>query len=90
MHERDVKAYLIRRVVDVGGVCRKVRWEGRNDAPDWLVILRRRTVLAELKATGEVPSMSQALEHEALTAAGAVVWVIDCEADVDSLIASYA
>lgn len=42
IHERDVEAYLVKRVKELGGECRKVTWQGRSSAPDRLVMLPRR------------------------------------------------
>ena len=39
MLERDVEAYLVERVEAMGGEVRKVKWIGRNSAPDRLVML---------------------------------------------------
>ena len=39
MKERDIEAYLIARVKELGGETRKVKWIGRNSAPDRLVML---------------------------------------------------
>jgi hypothetical protein len=38
MLERDIEKYLIRRVRELGGECRKVKWIGRAGAPDRLVM----------------------------------------------------
>lgn len=37
--ERDVEKYLIKKVKLLGGCVRKVKWIGRNGAPDRLVLL---------------------------------------------------
>lgn len=39
MRESQVEAYLVQRVKALGGEVRKVRWIGRNGAPDRLVML---------------------------------------------------
>ena len=39
MRERDVEDYLVKRVKAMGGEVRKVKWIGRNSAPDRLVML---------------------------------------------------
>lgn len=40
--ERDIENYLVERVKALGGEVRKVKWIGRNGAPDRLVMLPRR------------------------------------------------
>lgn len=39
MLERDIEAYLVKRVKAMGGEVRKVVWQGRVSAPDRLVML---------------------------------------------------
>lgn len=41
MRERDIEKYLVERVKALGGEVRKVKWIGRNGAPDRLVMLPR-------------------------------------------------
>ena len=62
MRESEIESYLVKRVKEVGGECRKVKWLGRNGAPDRLVMLPRsetaiwnnwnNTIWVELKAEG--------------------------------------
>lgn len=42
MRERDIEAYLVARVKELGGEVRKVQWVGRRAAPDRLVMLPER------------------------------------------------
>lgn len=46
MREEKIEAYLVRRVKELGGEVRKVKWLGRKGAPDRLVLLpeARKTV----------------------------------------------
>lgn len=46
MKERDIERYLVRRVKELGGECRKVKWIGRSGAPDRLVMLPPQNLLA--------------------------------------------
>jgi hypothetical protein len=39
MRERDIEAHLVKRVKELGGEVRKVKWIGRRGAPDRLVML---------------------------------------------------
>lgn len=65
LRESDIEARLVKRVRDMGGEVRKVKWIGRNGAPDRLVMLPEdfvpgtnkiihegRTIWVELKAPG--------------------------------------
>lgn len=89
--ERDVRAYLKARLKAMGGELRKVRWTGRNGAPDELVMLpwhkgRQATVVwVELKRPGEEPRSQQWREIAALKAHGQNVLVIASREDVDKL-----
>ena len=77
MRESDIEATLVARIKALGGECRKVKWIGRNGAPDQLVMLPGVTVWAEIKAPGQKPRPNQVREHERMEALGQTVLVID-------------
>lgn len=67
LRERDIERQLVKRVKEVGGEVRKVKWVGRNGAPDrivmlpaesvcekgaWVIFRLSRTVWVELKRPG--------------------------------------
>jgi hypothetical protein len=62
MLEIDIENYLVKRVKEIGGEIRKVKWPGRNSAPDRVVMLPRgetaiwnswtNTIWVELKPPG--------------------------------------
>ena len=87
LKERDIAAYLVKRVTEMGGICRKVAWEGRSDAPDYLVMCGGIHIFVETKAPGKKPRLSQLREFGAMSQHGglAVIIVSDFSA-VDSLI----
>ena len=39
MRESDIERHLVKRVKELGGEVRKIKWIGRNGAPDRLVML---------------------------------------------------
>lgn len=85
--EIEIEEYLVRQVYRHGGTIRKVRWVGRRDAPDRLVMLPRvGHVLVELKKPGEVPRIGQLNEHKVLRKFGFRVEVIDSFAQVNALV----
>jgi hypothetical protein len=101
VREREIEAYLVKRVQAMGGEVRKVQFIGRRGAPDRLVMLPERelqwfgadcpiqpttTVWVELKAPGKVAAPHQAREHERMRAMGQHVVVIDSLAGVDGLL----
>ena len=101
MRESDIEKYLVHRVKELGGECRKVRWIGRRGAPDRLVMLPRSvgfhsdgsfytqgapTIFVELKAPGKKAEPHQAREHERMRRLGQRVVVIDSFEGVDALL----
>lgn len=101
MLERDVEAHLVKRVKELGGECRKVKWIGRVGAPDRLVMLPGGVVgygdpcstWVELKAPGKAvkfPSnaheRTQDREHKRMRAMGQQVVVIDSIEGVEELL----
>lgn len=83
MRESDIEDYLVRRVLANGGQVRKVKWIGRNGAPDRRVMLPGRCFWAELKAPGVPPEAHQVREHDRMRAMGEDVRVIDSLKGVD-------
>lgn len=78
MRESDIEKYLVERVKALGGEVRKVRWIGRNGAPDRLAMLPGgRTLWVELKAPGEKCRPHQIREHERMRRMGQHVVVVD-------------
>ena len=95
MRESDIDKYLVERVKELGGEVRKVKWIGRNGAPDRLVMLpsmmmlnggTQTTVWVELKAPGEKAKPHQVREHERMRKMGQRVEVIDSLEGVDDLL----
>lgn len=102
MRERDIEAYLVKRVKALGGEVRKVQWVGRRNAPDRLVMLPARaagergvarrtllppaTVWIELKAPGVKPRIGQLREHGRMRSMGQRVEVIDSLEGVERLL----
>lgn len=87
LKERDIAAYLTKRVAEIGGICRKVSWEGRSDAPDYLIMANGLLVFVETKAPGKKPRASQIREFEAIWEYGhEPVFVVAGKEDVDVFI----
>lgn len=100
MRESDIENYLVAKVKALGGECRKIKWIGRNGAPDRLVMLPTmtddfrapvvheypRTIWVELKAPGEKPKPHQVREHQRMRAMGQRVEVIDSFEGVDEVL----
>ena len=76
--EGRVSAALRQAVINYGGEIRKVQWQGRDGAPDWLVMLWGGALFVETKAPGEVPRRSQIVEFRRISrASGIPVLVLD-------------
>jgi len=95
MRESEIERYLVRRVKELGGEVRKVKWIGRRGAPDRIVMLpdkngkwawEPRSCWVELKATGKKPEPHQLREHERMRRMGQRVEVIDSIEGVEALL----
>lgn len=94
MRERDIERYLVKRVKELGGEVRKVKWGGRRGAPDRVVMLPDRGCYwVELKAPGKratFPSnaheRAQWREHVRMRAMGQHVFVVDDYFGVDFIL----
>lgn len=87
MRENTIEQYLVEQVKAKDGEVRKVRWIGRNGAPDRIVMLPDRTVWVELKAPGEKCRPHQIREHERMRRMGQRVEVVDSFEGVDEVLA---
>lgn len=63
LRESDIERYLVQRVKEAGGEVRKLKWIGRNGAPDRFVLLPNDSVfLIEIKAPGKKLALHQIRE----------------------------
>ena len=87
MSEKDIEAYLVRKVKLIGGEAYKFSSPSRRGVPDRVVILPSGAVLwVELKAEGRRPTLLQSKEHERLRTLGQRVVVVDSKDGVDALL----
>lgn len=85
--EGRVAAALRQAVIENGGEIRKVNWEGRLGAPDYLVMLNGRALFIETKAPGGKPRASQLLEFDRITETDTLpVIVVDDASSCSSLV----
>ena len=85
--EGRVSSALRKAVINCGGEIRKVQWQGRVGAPDWLVMLLGGALFVETKAPGDVPRRSQMVEFSRISrASGIPVLVIDRAEDAMCII----
>jgi hypothetical protein len=89
VREFAIEQYLVKRVKELNGGVRKVRWVSCRGAPDRFVMLPGAAVWVELKAPGEKPKPHQLREHERMRAAGQRVEVISSFEGVDKLLSDF-
>lgn len=87
--EGRIQAYAMAEFKKIGGLVRKIRYEGRNGCPDLLVILPGGLVLfVEVKKDERTkPDPHQLREHERMRQRGANVAVVGSIEQVDELVA---
>lgn len=84
MLERDVEKHFVKMVKAVGGEVRKVKWIGRNGAPDRRVMLPSWPPFwIEFKRPGEKPDDHQYREHARMRALGETVRIFDTIEQID-------
>lgn len=85
--ESDIEKYLVRRVEQLGGEVRKVKWVGRRGAPDRLVLAPWGFFWVELKRPkGGRLEPHQIREHERLRQFGQRVEVFTTKEAIDLLL----
>lgn len=90
LRESDVENYLRKRVKELGGEIRKVKWIGRRNAMDNVVAIREvlYPTFVEVKRPGKKPTAAQQREIDRLTKAGfSCAWVSTYQ-EVDVLLSS--
>jgi len=88
--ERTVVKYLVEQVEKRGGEVRKVKWIGRNSAPDLRVMLPGVSAFwVEAKRPGKDATEAQAREHKRMRALGEHVIVVPNVTKVADIIAAY-
>lgn len=84
MLESVVEAYLVKRVLKLGGEIRKVEWIGRRGAPDrFVLLLHGESFWAELKRPKGTAEAHQLREHERMRKYGQRVEVLDSKEAID-------
>lgn len=87
--ERNIVRDFTRRLYNRHGEIRKVKWIGRRNAPDSVILLRGWHPLVEFKATGLKATAAQHREHVRLRNAGFEVWVVNGEQSMDDFFYHY-
>lgn len=78
MAEAQIEEPVVKRAERAGYFVRKVKWQGRRNAPDRVFSRADRgTVWIEFKDKGETPTFGQRQEHKKMREAGMEVHVCD-------------
>lgn len=85
MLEKQIEAYLTKRVKEEGGMSLKFI-SSQTGVPDRVVLLYKRTWFVELKTPKGKLSARQKLVIDDMTRQGAHVWVLYGKEDVDNMI----
>lgn len=85
MRESEIEAYLVKRVKELGGDTRKLKWIGRRGAPDRFVMLYGGFFI-ETKAPGKPLREEQKKEIKKMLKHGIAVWVADTLTRVDMVL----
>lgn len=90
--EGKIQAYAMAEFKRIGGLVRKIRYEGRNGCPDLLVLLPGGVVLfIEMKKAANLgPDPHQAREHKRMRRRGALVFTVGSIEQVNELVARYS
>lgn len=83
--ESHLERKLVEMVKIAGGLAPKFVSPGINGMPDRLIILKGLRALAEIKRPGEEPSDIQLARHRQLRKLGVVVYVIDSENTINTM-----
>lgn len=86
--EGRVAAALRKAAIERGFEIRKLRWEGRNGAPDYFLAKDGKIALVECKQPGSRPRKSQMTEFDRLAQAGVCVLVLDRADEAEELVDS--
>lgn len=85
--ESKIETYFRDQILSIGGEVRKVKWIGRNGAPDRFAAFLGWNGFIEFKAPGLDLEPHQAREHERLKALGVRVLMLNSIEGVDKFIA---
>lgn len=86
IRESEIEDYLVKRVKELGGEARKLKWIGHRGAPDRFVMVFGRSFFVELKALGKKPSKQQDKEFALLRKSGVRVYTADTFIAVEALL----
>lgn len=77
MRESEIETYLVKRVNELGGEVRKVKWIGRRGAPDRLVMLPGFKLRHESENNTEAAAYLQNMQERlaATMGLGRTIWV---------------
>jgi hypothetical protein len=85
MLEKQIEAYLVKRIKELGGMCEKFTSPAKRSVPDRIVTMPNgRIIFVELKAPNKKPTELQLRDHEKRRAYGCTVLVLDSKEAIDN------
>jgi hypothetical protein len=87
VRESDIEGWACKLAKKTGWWHRKFKSPGKRSAPDRIFAKTGHVFFVEFKATGEDATPLQNDEHEAMDAAGLVVWVCDSREQFKTILA---
>lgn len=88
MRESQIENYGKQRAKNLGWYVRKYTTPSRRSAPDDIFAKEGRVFWVEFKATGEVPTELQDLEHIEMRGYGLTVYVCDSKDGIANILAN--
>ena len=89
MRESALERQCVRAAQARGWLVRKLKWIGRDGAPDRVFFRGGKVMWLEFKAPGEEPKPIQLREHKRMRSHGASVHVVDSWKLFDRIISRY-
>lgn len=87
MIEKQIEAYLVKRIHAIGGECEKFVSIAKRSVPDRIISLKGgRIIFVEVKSKGKHPTEMQERDHQRRREMGFDVRVIDSKEGVDALV----
>lgn len=87
MLEKQIEAYLVKRIHSLGGECEKFTSPARRSVPDRIVTMPGgKIIFVELKSPGKKATELQERDHQRRREMGFDVRVIDSKEGVDALV----
>lgn len=90
MKEKQIEAYLVKRIKELGGIAYKFSSPAKKGVPDRLCLLPGGLMFfVECKAKGKKPTKLQRAELDKIDSLGHEIYVVDSKESINDLFLSY-